>query len=951
MTKINSLKGCFLYITIAGLLLTFGGCTRQKSEPQKEKSQIDSIITACKDTVSLSLWVARMTASGNIQGAMLLKKEKGNLLFDRAMLHESVLSYYEALKDARLINDTSETIRILNKIGKVFYRMGFADEAVDCHQEALEFCNKYGVRNSKEHDGLYARTYTGLGNAYLILGDNKKAIDNLQRSMDIEVKQSNYKGQAVNYVGLGMAMENEGKYDSAENYFNLALECDIKENNRAGIITCHNRFGHLAEKKEDWSRALQEYGQSYKIAKSINDVYQYIEASLYLARVHFKIGDIETSRNYLQTAIENANSSDAYMSLSKAYQLLSQCDEQQGLNSALDHYKKSVGFRDSINNERKLLGTQRFLVDYEKEKGKKMLDAMRQGFKSKEKKKDYILLIAGTVILLGVGLVITMAYALKQRNLSQKLQANMEKMRSDFFTNITHEFRTPLTIINGISEHLKQKAESPEDKQQLDIVERQGQQLLALVNQLLDISKIQSAVGNPVWHEGDIVAILEMAIESMNVLAIKKKIDIVFVKGDANIIMDLVPDYINKILGNLLANAIKYTPNGGKIVVRVKQKGAQVSITFFDNGSGISEEELSFVFDKYYQGNLHHGHIGTGLGLSMVRQMTEAMGGSIEVYSVPGRGTAFEITLPQKHSQENFKRWDPRKPFEETQVAPFPVPVFQIESLFPDDHMIDARKPSVLVVEDNADVATYIGTILTSEYNLRYAKNGKEALEKMDEFIIDIIVSDIIMPEMDGFEMVRKIRSSDKHGHIPIVIITAKNEEKDRMEALKAGADIYLLKPFIPEELLLGLSKLLQQRQQLREVYGNEAIVGLEDDTVNYDHRNIFLSKLHEVVHSEMNDTSFNSLMLASKMCMSRSQLNRKVKKETGKDTSTFIREQRLLMAHKLLRTTEIPISDIVIKCGFEYQTYFNRVYKIKYGETPTQTREKNIRITHNVNT
>ena len=935
------MKDCFFKIAFVGVLLSFMACSRRNHFDLTEHKQIDSIIAVCKDTSALSEWINRTTTQGNTEGSMLLKKEKANMLYDYAMFHESIFTYYDALKDARLVKDTLETIRILNKLGKVFLRMEFADEAVNCHLEALRFCDEYGERHTHKALRQVARTFTGLGNAFLKKGEKKEATDYFQKSLEIELRQKNIHGQAVNYVGLGMVMEDEGNYEDAEAYFRQALKCNQQINNRNGIITCHNRFGLLAEKKGNLILAMHEYEYSYKTAQETKDIYHFIEASISLARIYFKKGETEAARPYLQAAIENATSANAYNSLSNAYLLLSKCDEQQNLKMAFDNYKKSVSYHDSVRNERKLLSTLRIIADYEKEKGQERIDAMQQGFKSRQKRTDYILYIAAIIIILAVGLIFTMAYALKQRKHSQKLQANMEKTRSDFFTNITHEFRTPLTVINGISENLMQNVESPQVKQQLSIVERQGQQLLTLVNQLLDISKIQSAVGNPIWCEGDIVAILEMVVESMNVLAMQKKIDVVFVKDDSNIIMDLVPDYINKILYNLFMNAIKYTPYGGKIIVRVKQEKSDVKITIFDNGAGISEDELSFVFDKYYQGNIHHGHIGTGVGLSMVRQMTEAMKGKVEVYSIEGRGTAFDITLPKKHSDEKLQRWNPRESSKKSKIESFPVPVFQIEALFPDDQMTDAKKPTALIVEDNADVSSYIGTILSNDFNLRYARNGKEALEKITEFIIDVIVSDIIMPEMDGIELVRQVRNSDRYSHIPIVIVTAKNEEKDRMEALKAGADIYLAKPFLPKELSLALKKLLEQRQQLKEIYGNEAIESLEDETVNYDRKNIFLSKLHEVVHAEMNNPSFNSERIASLLCISRSQLNRKVKATTGKDTTTFIREQRLAMAHKLLKTTEIPISDIVIKCGFEYQTYFNRVYKTKYGETPTNTREK----------
>ena len=536
-------------------------------------------------------------------------------------------------------------------------------------------------------------------------------------------------------------------------------------------------------------------------------------------------------------------------------------------------------------------------------------------------------------------------YVQKLRSKKNQVLRKASMMQQSFFTNITHEFRTPLTVILGLAGRYQKQTENEQEREDMGTIVRQGNSLLQLVNQLLDVSKVKSSVGNPDWRTGDLVALAHMSVETILPFASQKYIDIEVVSKETSLKMDFVPEYMVKIFHNLLSNAVKFTGKGGSIVVSIEVVKKEVQITVADTGRGISSEDLAHIFDSFWQPTKHGGHVdfqGSGIGLSMVRQMVQAMDGNIQAYSIVGKGTSFVITLPQYREVEVHQMWIPESLEEirdESLKIACETPEIKKESSDKDEE--NAQKEIVLVVEDQRDLARYIGSVLEDKYQVRYASDGEDGLNKAGEYMPDIILTDLMMPGMDGFGLCEAVRSSEVLNHIPIIVITAKNTEADKLNALSKGADAYLIKPFNADELQLRVFKLLEQRRLLREKFSAEMISDNDKMTssqmLNLDKS--FLLNLHKVIYAHLSDTSFGSEMLADEMCMSRSQLNRKIKSITDMDTSSYIRQARIQYAHKLLLTTDEPIGTIMELAGFEYRSYFNKVFKDQYEMTPAQCR------------
>ncbi len=400
----------------------------------------------------------------------------------------------------------------------------------------------------------------------------------------------------------------------------------------------------------------------------------------------------------------------------------------------------------------------------------------------------------------------------------------VEQIRSDIFAKITHEFRTPLTTILGLSRQMREMKDiSPNHSVTfLSAIERQSKNLSFLINQLLDITNLQSEVNTIEWKTGNIVSFVNMVTESFAILASGKDIDLQFFSKEKEVETDFVPDYLNKILNNLIGNAIKYSEGGTHIYVmtEISEKDKKkFIIKVIDNGVGISKDDLPYLFDLFYQTNQNKVKEGNGIGLTITKQLVEVSGGKIDVMSEPGKGTTFTITIPIQVSEKIlYSHWKQDVPAESSYPSSTLANSnngFFIEKISKDD-----TRYTILLVEDNKDIAIFIRSIFpNNKYNIIYCSNGEDAYKLVESTIPDIIITDIIMPKKNGIELIKDLKTSALLNHIPVIIISAKNRNEDIYEGLRVGADTYLAKPFQPEELKIRVSNLLASRNLLIEKY------------------------------------------------------------------------------------------------------------------------------------
>lgn len=922
------------------VLLLFA-CTStpiQSNLTDETRKVIDSIIRVTPGIDSLAILLDNYTGDENKYGMMRASSELGRRYREAAKFNEATICHRQALELAEQLCDTIEIIQICNQIGTNFRRIGIMDEASTFHYKALALCEQYHDKSSYVALKNRVVSLNGIGNVQLSMGNYSAAITAFRQALSGEQQLNSELGQAINYANIGAIFEKQGMIDSAWIYYRRSMLHNQAARSNLGISLCHTYFGNLLEKDKQWDNAIQEYRSAYDLMEKSQDRWHWIESCIALARVNISKGDMSSAQKYLTRASRTAKEMQSREHLREVYWLNYLYYEKLGnCPKAFENYKLSREYADSVSNIENTTHLQNIRVNFEKEKSSRELALIQENYQMEQRTKNIILFAGISILLLTIIIIGFLLYVVRIKSRTQKIMRHMETVRNKFFTNITHEFRTPLTVILGLANRLSEKTEKDQESiASLQTIIRQGDHLLNLVNQLLNISKVRSSIEEPEWRTGDIVAFIRMIVENFQIFAQQKHLNLIFVPQQTFLQADFVPEYFRKIMHNLLSNALKYTPKGGHIFITATQEKNNLVIQIADSGKGIDKQDLPHIFETFYQGNNSCMDMGTGVGLSLAKQMVETMGGQITVKSAIDKGTVFFVTLPLKHGTSQWEEWVPGesdKNIIPSVAAPNPA---HSETELPNSDIT-----TILLVEDNQDVAFYIGGLLKDRYRLLYARDGKEGLEKAIEYMPDLILTDLMMPGMNGFDLCREIRSSIVLNHIPIIIITAKSEDVDKVQGIEAGADAYLLKPFNTDELYVRIDKLLEQRRVLREKYSQALRNNCTDTVKLLPADQAFIDRLTNIIYSQISDTSLNSDRIAEKMCISKSQLNRKIRVITGNNTNTYILYVRMEKAKRMLSSNDMPIGDIAMQCGFEDVGYFGRVFKQTFHMTPSQYRKK----------
>ena len=679
------------------------------------------------------------------------------------------------------------------------------------------------------------------------------------------------------------------QYAAAEHSISRAIPILEKAGNEVSLSICRNQMGELLNHRGAHAQAAAYFKKAAEAFAARKDKYNESRAQM-----------------GLYEALKASNPTEAGQHLLR-YAALKDSIYQQDVEQAIGQYN----------------------VKYKTEE---------LAHKQEQERLEKRLILFGAIALIIVLLLIVMAniYTSRIRRRNHIAFKKLSDMRDQFFTNITHEFRTPLTVIIGLGEQIATDENNKNIKSAGEAISRQGRNLLLLINQILDVSKLKSNAPQSEYQHGDIVGYISMIFEGAKILANRKNIHYHFHSQEKIFEMDFIPDYITKIAGNLISNAIKFTPEEGDIMVSIETTDNKFTLTVKDNGCGISPQDLPYIFDAFYQCDSNSRTTGSGIGLSLVKQLVEAMNGSITVESDENKGSKFTVTLLTSNSAPHSD-----KPVEPLKESPVVNDIFitdreDTERIEPNDDMLT----HILIIEDNPDVSSFIGSVIPN-VNISYAKNGREGFEKALQIVPDVIITDIMMPEMNGIEMCEKIRQSEILCHIPIIIISAKAEQTDKIEGIKSGADAYLYKPFNAEELNVTINSLLERRKLLQKNFTRNSTKDSTSSEQFAINDQIFLNKVIDLIHAQMASQNINITNLADSLSMTSRQLNRKINAITGDNISKYILQVRMLHAKHLLDSNkDYTVAEVAYKCGYEENSNFTRAFKMLYGITPTQYRK-----------
>ena len=564
---------------------------------------------------------------------------------------------------------------------------------------------------------------------------------------------------------------------------------------------------------------------------------------------------------------------------------------------------------------------------------------------------------------------------LKMEHFEAEKLREVDQLKSQFFANISHEFRTPLTLILGPVKQMLSGKFTGNITEQYKMIIRNGERLLGLINQILDISKLESGKMKLQVAETDITYYMKGIVLSFASLAERKGIKLEFTSKNIRGFVDR--DKLEKIVSNLLANAFKFAPEGGEVIVECRagsvasdkfkiqnSKSKIFSFSVTNTGPGIPADQLDRIFDRFYQAdnNYKKDGEGTGIGLALTKELVEICYGEISVSSIPDSITTFTVTLPV--AEENFKfdeivearETEDRRPETGKQRAPdnnteeetaIQVPEYNFfnpeRTTTSSGRTADSglRCPLILIVEDNPDVTRYICSFMENEYRILTAANGKEGLRKTIAEYPDLIISDVMMPEMDGFELCTNVKTDERISHIPVILLTARADLDSKMDGLEFGADDYVTKPFEMKELQIRSKNLIEQRLKLREKFSQLNDLNPEDISVTSADEKL-LQRLLNVFENHIEEPDFTTEAFAREVGMSRMNLNQKLQALVNQSTNEFLRTLRLKRAAVLLNKYGGTVSEIAYKVGFNNTSYFARAFRKIYGVSPSRYIKKN---------
>ena len=565
-----------------------------------------------------------------------------------------------------------------------------------------------------------------------------------------------------------------------------------------------------------------------------------------------------------------------------------------------------------------------------------------------------IVLYGGLIILLLiVGLLIVVYKSLRSKNrLNRELSRQKEQLEEQrdqlielshqleeathaklvFFTNISHDFRTPLTLVaDPVEQLLADPSLEGDRRRMLLLVQRNVQILLRLVNQILDFRRYETGKMEFTPVPLDLLQCFVEWNDSFQAAARRKHIHFSFDSmPDTDYHTQADAEKLERIYFNLLANAFKFTPENGKVTVRLAALQKD-SVPFFrftvaNTGSLISAEHIRSIFDRFYKIDRHH--TGSGIGLALVKAFVEIHGGSISVESDERLGTVFTVDLPVRTCEEGA--CVVTAPMEES--APD-----RVDSLLREDgaeNLNDPSKPSVLVIDDNADIRAYVHTLLNSEYSIIEAADGTEGIRKAMKYVPDVIISDVMMPGIDGIECCRRLKGELQTCHIPVILLTACSLDEQRIQGYAGGADSYISKPFSSQLLLTRIRNLIESRQRMKQFFGDRQTLAKEDIC---DMDKDFVERFKSLIEVKMGDSELNVEDLGKEMGLSRVQLYRKIKSLTNYAPNELLRMARLKKAASLLASSDMTIAEVGYEVGFTSPSYFAKCYKEQFGESPTE--------------
>ena len=886
------------------------------------------------------------------------KPDSAIFYFDKMIATSSKIRYYRGLSMG------------YNGLCRTYYLLGEMEKSIAACNKALKYIGQFDDKGN----AILADTHNALSVAYYRQNKLEAAINHLLLVDSIQNEEPLREDIiGATYQSLGNIYLDLKDYDAAENYY-LKANKEYEKMPGAGTFylnTTNVILGQVYYYKGQLEKADDLLSKTLLFFEGINDTRTVAEIQNYLGLVNLEEGKLEKAEMYFQKAlnfqkgngynleaaqsavelgklnIKKGKSRDAIVFLQnalaynreikngmlnqKVYSLLAEAYSQQGNYKDAFHSSRIASqINDSIQQAQSAEKIKEIEGIYQTESRDREIALLTaQNELTEQQKRNQRNLLWGILaITLIAGFFIVTQFRNRQK-ITRKLQ-ELDTAKSTFFANISHEFRTPLTLINGpIEDQLASGNLSQNERKNLTSALRNTHRLKDLVDQLLALAKLESKNLKLNIQSGNLPNFIILQAEAFLFSCDEKNIDFsVEIEKDEKIDW-FDQDILEKILYNLMGNAIKYTPENGSIILRGNRKGDDFEISVTNSGNFITPEQQKKIFERFYQTNTKNP--GTGIGLSLTKELTEIHKGKISLKSEENGKTEFKVLLPV-----NKDTFGEDQIFSENTTPESTAKNQIMEAQVEKEIVLGEDAPVILVIDDSKDIREYVSSIFENSFTIFSATNGREGFEKAIEHIPDIVVSDVMMPEEDGFTFTKKLKEHQLTSHIPVILLTAKTHITSKLEGMGIGADAYVTKPFNSQLLKVTVENLIENRRKLQQRFAQEVVLMPKDIAVSSADEQ-FLERLQKVLDENITEPSFSIENFGNEMNVSRMQLHRKLKALTGQSASEFLRSQRLKLAAKILREKKIPISEVGYTVGFNDPSYFTKSFKKEFGMTPSE--------------
>lgn len=930
------------YLSVVLGLLLLAGCSDKKTVPiynTPEYKQIERKLNAVADTTDLKHWLEVYRQSGNRMGESIVLRLLGRAYRVDNQFGRAILTHKQGLAVADSICDTMEIVNTLNEMGTNYRRLGAMYLATSSMTLGLGYCQQWSDTTAAAFKSQL-KILNGLGKIYFTIRNYKVADYYFRRSLAGETKLGSAYGMALNYSDIGRVFRAQNNLDSAQYYFQKSMEQKRLVNDEVGMALIRIEYGGLYEDRGDYAQATAEYDKAYITLMAHSDRYLRLWSCIALARVYIKRQMTATAIEYLQEAKMTADEINSPGDRSQIALLYYQIYRKSGNTAkALAAYVDYKNWNDTVMNLEKLGDIQNVQIDELMADNTRKLNYVRKDMERMRKQQESGWLVFTVIMITMIVLLAFFYYLLRIRTRTLTAYREFRDARVRFFANISHELRTPVTIIQSAGNSIESQTDNQQIRDEVSQLQEASHRLLHLVDSVLDITNISiRPVDEAPWCHDDIVGYVRMLVEAYRHEAEKRQIRLVVTSKRNKIEADFVPDYVDKILGNLLTDMLHFAYNMSDLYISMSVEKRMLRLELKDRGQGMPPEVVKDLLKPYDSKNTSEIYMHVGLNLQAVQAAIKAMGGDIKLKSKLGEYAQFIVTIPLRHGDHDYPRLTEQKTLH-TPAAPSAADT-DMPIVVADDA---DNKPRILIVEESVQVARYVADQLKNHYKVFFASNGEDGLHKINIAAPDLIITDGVLPVMDGYQLCKGVRAQAATCHIPIVMVSSDSSVQGRMKSFQAGADAFLLKPFRADELLVRVRLLLQQRRMLRDKYAGSAPVVDDADgqAETTDRTPDFIDEVQQYVDSRIGEGDVDLADLAARFGVTRATFTRRVKQHTGLTSAAYITSRRIRKACQLLQTADMTVAQVAEACGYSDTAYFIMVFRKSMNKTPKQYKDE----------